>query len=497
MGSRQPGAQTAATTEGGVLTMGHGRRRASAGWWRAVLVGLALGLPVPGWAADTALPAVAVELVTEGLNAPVFLAAPEDGSGRRFVGEQAGEVFVVTKDGERLERPFLDLRDRMVTLLQGFDERGLLGMAFHPDFAANGRFYVTYSAKLRAGAEFTGETAYTRRLSEFTVAAADPNLADPASERVLLELDWVNRKHNGGGLAFGPDGLLYVGMGDGGGVHGVPDLYVPPVNDQDGRVDVIPEDPFTIPQEFHHYDGYAQDLSRLNGKILRLDVDAGGPGYAIPPTNPFRDGELGRPEIWAWGFRNPFRIAFDRIGNGDLVVSGVAESFWETIYLVDRPGNYGWAVREGTHCYDRARAFDPPKDCPKRGPLGEPIRDPVVEYANWSVKRPEARVAVEPMGTATVGGFVYRGAAIPELYGKIVFGDFSTVLERPSGQVFVATPPPSWGAMWPVEPLIQVDQRLHTLGADAAGELYLLTTAQGIPVGQTGKVWKLVPAPAK
>jgi hypothetical protein len=113
------------------------------------------------------------------------------------------------------------------------------------------------------------------------------------------------------------------------------------------------------------------------------------------------------------------------------------------------------------------------------------------------VKRAEAKVVAEPMGTATVGGFIYRGGALPELYGKMVFGDFSTVIERPSGQVFVATPPPSWGARWPIERLIQVDQRLHTLGEDADGELYLLTTAQGIPVGQTGKVWKLVPAAAR
>jgi glucose/arabinose dehydrogenase len=282
-------------------------------------------------------------------------------------------------------------------------------------------------------------------------------------------------------------------------VHGVPDIYVAPPTDGDDpnrHIEVIPEDPFKIPGRFHEYDRYAQDLSLLYGKILRIDVNGGRSGYAIPPTNPFRGGEIGRPEIYAWGFRNPFRIAFDRIGNGDLFVSGVAESFWETIYVVDRPGNYGWAIREGTHCYDRARAFDPPDDCPGHGPLGEPIREPVVEYANWSVKRAEAKVEAEPMGTATVGGFIYRGSALPELYGRLVFGDFSTVLERPSGQVFVATPPVSWGALWPIEPLIQVDQRLHTLGEDAEGELYLLTTAQGIPVGQTGKVWKLVPAEA-
>jgi glucose/arabinose dehydrogenase len=471
---------------------------------RGVLVSIVVGLAStghPGIAgAREPLPEVAVELVAEGFNAPVFLVAPDDDSGRRFVGEQAGEIYVITADGERLKAPFLDLRERMVTLLEGFDERGLLGLAFHPDFAENGLFYVNYSAKLRPGSAFTGETAYTRRLSEFRTLNADPDRADPASERVLLELDWVNRKHNGGGLAFGPDGYLYLGLGDGGGVHGVPDIYVPPpadAADPNRHIEEIPEDPFKIPERFHHYDRYAQDLSLLYGKILRIGVNAGQPGYAIPPTNPFRGNEIGRPEVYAWGFRNPFRISFDRIGNGDLFVSGVAESFWETIYLVDRPGNYGWAIREGTHCYDRARAFDPPDDCPRHGPLGEVIQEPIVEYPNWSVKRAEAKVEAEPMGTATVGGFIYRGSALPELYGRMIFGDFSTVLDRPSGQVFVATPPESWDALWPIEPLIQIDQRLHTLGEDAEGELYLLTTAQGIPVGQTGKVWKLVPADAR
>src|SRR5690606_6927876 len=158
-----------------------------------------------------------------------------------------------------------DLRDRMVTLLPAFDERGLLGLAFHSDFATNGLIYVNYSAKLRAGSPFTGETAYTRRLSEFRVLASDPNRADPASERILLELDWVNRKHNGGGLAFGPDGYLYLGLGDGGGVHGVPDIYVPPSDPSDANrhIEEITEDPFKIPARFHAYDRYAQHLSLL------------------------------------------------------------------------------------------------------------------------------------------------------------------------------------------------------------------------------------------
>ncbi len=451
-------------------------------------------------AAPEPLPAVALELVAEGFNAPIFLVAPPDRSGRRFIGEQMGVVYVLTAEGKRLETPFLDLRDQMVALLKAFDERGLLALAFHPDFSKNGLFYVNYSAKRRPESPFDGTTAYTWRTSEFKVSAADRNRADRATERVLIEVDWVNRKHNGGGLAFGPDGYLYVGLGDGGGAHGVPDVYIPPKIDPDDAFrhsKEISEDPFKIPKRFHKYDRYAQDTSRLNGKILRIDVDHGHPGYAIPTTNLFRGKTEGREEIYAWGFRNPFRISFDRLGNGDMFVSGVAESFWETIYLVNRQGNYGWATREGTHCYERARAFDPPKDCPKKGPLGEPIRDPIVEYANWSVRRPWSKVKAEPMGTASVGGFVYRGVAFPELYGKLVFGDFSALVEKPSGQVFVATPPASWGGLWPIAPLTRLDVRLHSLSEGADGELYLLTTALGIPVGATGKVWKLVPAGAR
>jgi glucose/arabinose dehydrogenase len=461
---------------------------------------LALGaatLALPA-ASREPLPAVAVELVAKGFNAPIFLVAPPDGSERRFLGEQMGLVYVLGADGKRRELPFIDLRDQMVPLRNAFDERGLLALAFHPDFARNGLFYVNYSAKRRPDSPFTGKTAYTWRLSEFRVSASDPNRADRDSERVLLELDWVNRKHNGGGLAFGPDGNLYVGVGDGGGVHGVPDVYVAPRStDPNRHAEEIPEDPFKIPQRFHKYDRYAQDTKRLNGKILRIDVDRGHPGYAIPPTNLFRGKSEGRAEIYAWGFRNPFRIAFDRSGNGDLFVSGVAESFWETIYLVDRQGNYGWAIREGTHCFDRPRMFDPPQHCPRVDALGEPIRDPIVEYPNGSVKRRESKVNAEPMGTANVGGFIYRGHALPALYGKLVFGDFSATLAKPSGQLFVATPAASWRALWPVEPLLRLDVRLHSLGEGADGELYLLTTAQGIPVGHTGKVWKLVPASAR
>ena len=215
--------------------------------------------------------------------------------------------------------------------------------------------------------------------------------------------------------------------------------------------------------------------------------------YAIPPTNPFAGNNRGRGEIWAWGFRNPFRLAVDSQGEGDLFVNGVAETMWETIYLVDRPGNYGWAVREGTHCFDRRRAFDPPQHCPRQDEFGEMMRDPVVEYPNWSVKREWSKVDAEPLGTANVGGFIYRGSMFPDLDGKLVFGDFSTRLEAPSGQIFVASPAQAWRDLWPFDRLIEIDQRIHSLAQDDSGELYVLTTAQGIPVGKTGKVWKLVP----
>ncbi|MDJ0951967.1 MAG: PQQ-dependent sugar dehydrogenase, partial [Alphaproteobacteria bacterium] len=324
-----------------------------------LLIVLALCLAAQPGIADPRdpLPEVALELVADGLNAPIFLVAPPDGSGRRVIGDQIGVAYMLAADGARLEVPFLDLRDRLTPLLEAFDERGLLALAFHPEFKRNGLFYVNYSAKRRPDSPFTGKTAYTWRLSEFKVSADDANRADLASERVLLELDWVNRKHNGGGLAFGPDGFLYVGVGDGGGVHGVPDVYIPPKLDEDEEfrhAKEIKEDPYRLPERFHHYDRYAQDTTRLQGKILRIDVDRGHPGYGVPPTNLFRGKEEGRDEIYAWGFRNPFRLSFDRIGNGDLFVSGVAESLWETLYMVDRPGNYGWAVREGTHCFERA-----------------------------------------------------------------------------------------------------------------------------------------------
>lgn len=450
----------------------------------ALALSLALAAPL---AAEP--PALRADLVAEGFDAPVFaLAMP---GGALLVGDQTGVVHRIGPDGARAAEPFLDLRDRLSPLLPAFDERGLWSLALHPDFPEDGRVFVTYAGARRPDSPWTGSTAHTWRLSEF---AATTERADPASERPLIEIDWINRKHNGGGLAFGAGGRLFVGIGDGGGVHGVPEVWSPPkAEGKSPLASLTPEDPFRLPAEFHPYDSWAQDLSRLHGKILRIDVDAPpapGLAYALPADNPFASDPGARPEIWALGFRNPFRITLDP-ASGALFVNGVAETLWETIYRVAGPGNYGWAAKEGTHCFDRARVFDPPKGCAERDARGAPYLDPVVEYANWAAALPMSRVGAEPMGSANVGGLVYRGDAIPALRGRLLFGDFSRTIMEPSGLIFAASPLAD--GLWPIEPLLELDQRLHSLGLDANGEVLLLTTAQGMPTGASGKVWRLVP----
>ena len=421
---------------------------------------------------DAALDA---ELVVEGLTSPLLLTAPDDGGGLLFIADQVGRIHVLDPDGDLVEEPFLDVSDRMVTLLEGFEERGLLGLAFHPDYARTGRFYVHDSAPLRSGAPMDWD--HTSRISEFRVDPEDPLRALPATERILLEVDQPNQKTNGGAIAFGPDGYLYISMGEGGGAHGVGEVIY---------------DALEVPEAGNVWDLLAQDLSTLYGKILRIDVDAGWPGYGVPDGNPFV-GRDGRDEIWAWGFRNHYRMAFDPAGDHDLFVAAVGEALWEAIYQVDAPGNYGWPIREGSRCYDRQSPLDPPGTCPDVGPEGWRIHDPIVEYGNMNLLQEGATPDVEPTGTAVVGVHVYRGDAIPELYGKLVFADYSEDPTTPSGQLLVAAPPREIGAEWPWEQVFRFDARILSLGQDADGEIYILTREEFGPVGDTGKVYRLVP----
>jgi glucose/arabinose dehydrogenase len=345
--------------------------------------------------------ALALEPLAEGLDTPVGITYAPDGSGRLYVLERAGRVRVIEANGTLRPEPFVDLSAR---ILSG-GERGLLGIAFHPDYADNGRLFVHYS---RAG---DGGTV----VSELR-AAADRRSADPESEQVLLQVTQPFANHNGGQLAFGPDGYLYVGLGDGGSGG----------------------DPF----------GNAQNTDVLLGKVLRLDVDrppTGGRGYAIPQDNPFAPGgirpDAGRPEIWAYGLRNPWRFSFDPEG-GDLYIGDVGQGRWEE---VDRqPGdsrggeNYGWAEMEGRHCYA--------DDCDQA-----PYVKPIAEYSH-------------DLGCSITGGYVYRGERQPELVGAYVFGDYC------SGLVF--TLQVDEGTVTP-KVVLESGLSITAFGTDEDGEIYV------------------------
>lgn len=439
-----------------------------------VLAALALCAQLPPAVAQS----LALELLVDGLTAPIHLEQPADDSGRMFIVQQDGVVRVLGADGRLAPGSFLDLRSRLLPLEQGFEERGLLGFTLHPQFARNGRVFATYSAPLRPGAPAAWN--HTRRVSEFSAKPGDLSRIDVASERVLLEIDWPSRKHNGGGLAFGPDGLLYIGLGDGGASHGV------------GK-EVLWE-AFNVPAAALVWDRLAQDRESLFGKILRIDVDRGFPGYAIPRGNPFAAGP-GRAEIWAWGFRNPYRIAFDRDGRGDFYVTAVAETLWEAVYRVRGPGNYGWPLMEGTHCVDRLRPREPPAACPRRDEFGTPLELPVVEYPNMQASHPETKLGVKGVGTAITGARLYRGRSLARLAGQLVIADWSAAFKQPSGQIFVAQPGVEASELWPYTRVLQLDTRIVGLAEDRSGELYILTNETFGPYGSTGKVFRPVGRP--
>ncbi len=413
-----------------------------------------------------AVPMMTVELQLEadGFNSPVALATPEDGTGRLFIVDRLGLIHVLTSEGTLLEEPFLDVRDRMVELRERFDERGLLGLAFHPDFEENGRFYVYYSAPLREEASQSWD--HTAHISEFAVGRDNPNRADPNSERVLLMVDEPQFNHDGGQVLFGPDGYLYISFGDGGGANDT--------------------------ATGHGLNGNGQDPSTLLGSVLRVDVDGGDP-YGIPSDNPFVDSDDGAGEVFAYGLRNPWRMSFDAGGEQELFVADVGQNLWEEVNIVTNGGNYGWYVKEGTHCFDHHNPDVSPEECSDTGLNGEPLIGPIIEYGHPDVPG--------GIGTTVIGGFVYRGAALPELQGRYVFGDWSTNFGMPDGTLLVGSAPNSEGELWSIAelPITNTeDGRPHLFvlgfGQDAEKELYVLTTDITGPTGTTGKVWKIVPA---
>ena len=417
-------------------------------------------------------PRVGLALVAEGLTAPLSLKAAGDGSGRLFVVDQAGLIRIITAEGELLTEPFLDIRDRMVGINPGYDERGLLGLAFNPDYEESGRFVVYYSAPL-IGESHPGWN-HTGQLSWFSVSENDHNVADPDSEVSILRVDQPQGNHNGGEIAFGPDGYLYMALGDGGGANDVGTGHV--------------EDWYEA-----NAGGNGQDVTQnLLGSILRIDVDTGEP-YAIPEENPFAgDGEKGLPEIWAYGFRNPYRFSFDAGGDGELFVADVGQNLWEEVSIATAEGNYGWNVKEGAHCFSASTPSQPPEDCPDTDPDGNALIDPILEYQNGN--------APGGLGLAVVGGYVYRGEALPSFEGRYVFGDWSTSFGQGDGKLFAAMRPEEEGAMWSFQELEITGRDGGELGGFLMGfgqgpdnELYVLTSQSPGPQGTTGRVWKLVP----
>ena len=405
-------------------------------------------------------PEVGLELVAEGLTSPVFLTESPDDSGRLFIVDQAGQIRILDEEGALVDEPFLDLAGEIVELNPAYDERGVLGLAFHPDFSENGRVFVYYSVPLRDdGPE---EWNHTARFSEFQVSDDDENRLDPESERVILEIDKPQGNHNGGHIAFGPDGFLYIPMGDGG-----------RANDTGLG---------------HSPGGNAQDLGNLFGSILRIDVDGAEP-YAVPPDNPFVGREGVRPEIWAYGFRNPYHISFDQAGSRELFAADAGQDRFEDVSIVTRGGNYGWNIKEATHCFDPESPAEPPATCPSTGATGEPLIDPVIEYGR-----------LEILGSTVVGGYVYRGTELPELEDAYVFGDYSRNRVEPDGTLFVARRAES--GLWPIEeirPFLPDEDIDGTLGRfvlgfgqDNEGEMYLLTKEEGGPEGDTGTVHRIV-----
>lgn len=414
-----------------------------------------------------------LKLIADNLVSPITMTGSPDQTKRLFIVDQVGKIWIVGADGNKLPNPFIDVTSKMVSLSPFYDERGLLGLAFHPDFKNNGKFYLFYTAPPRAGGPDPA-TPWNNltRVSEFKVSRGNPNHADLSSERVVLEVDHPQSNHNGGTIAFGPDGYLYISIGDGGngddiGPGHVDDWYK--INDG----------------------GNGQDVKQnLLGNILRIDVNkiSEANNYGIPRDNPFVD-RVGKDEIYAYGFRNPYRFSFDQGGSHWLYAGDAGQSLYEEIDIVKKGGNYGWNVKEGTHCFSTANDLQELGSCPMQDSAGNPLIDPVIELDNFA--NPEGGITI-----AVVGGNVYRGTAIPFLNGRYIFGSLSGSFGGPTGKIFIASPTSS--GLWGFEDFklksfpVNLGQYLKGFGQDEDGEVYATTSMQIGPQGNTGKVYKIV-----
>ncbi|MBK8913226.1 MAG: PQQ-dependent sugar dehydrogenase [Phycisphaerales bacterium] len=397
--------------------------------------------------------AVRLQRIATGLSAPVDLVPAPDSSGRLFIVEQPGRIRVLTAEGELRDTPFLDLTEKIVALRPFGEERGLTSMTFHPAYASNGRLFVCYSAP--PSAETTEGFDSQSIIAEFRVNPADGNLADPASERVILRIAQPQANHNGGQIAFGKDGYLYIGSGDGGAA-----------GDAGLGHDI----------EL----GNGQDKRTLLGKILRIDVDGAQP-YVIPADNPFVGVAGAAPEIFALGFRNPWRFSVD--SRGRLFVADVGQAEQEEVNLVERGGNYGWRIREGVLCFGSIDGT-----CPSTDVDGAPLIEPILSYGH---------AGEGPLGKAVIGGYFYEGSAVSVLKNRYVFGDFTAGFASPDGMLFAAIEDAD--GRWTFDEIRvadndtgRINRFILAFGRDAAGELYVLASSASGPLGTSGEVYKLL-----
>jgi glucose/arabinose dehydrogenase len=351
---------------------------------------------------------------------PLIITGAGDGTNRIFVATQPGTIHVFPNDPdvEQMET-FLDLRDRIHYRVPQENEEGFLGLAFHPDYEENGEFFVYYTY------DYPTERERKSIISRFRVEKNDPNRADPGSEEVIMEIPQPYWNHDGGTLVFGPDGYLYIGLGDGGSAR----------------------DPH----------GHGQNLGTLLGSILRIDVDHRDEGraYAIPKDNPFVDREGARGEIWCYGIRNVWRIAFDR-ETGDLWAGDVGQDIWEEIDIIVKGGNYGWNLREGMHRFGRSGS-EPRPD----------LIEPIWEYHH-------------DVGKSITGGNVYRGKLVPELVGAYLYADYTT------GQIWALWYDKVSQRVTANRTIVASGAPVTTFGEDDAGETYYAT--------QEGGLWRFVGA---
>jgi glucose/arabinose dehydrogenase len=406
--------------------------------------------------AANAGPKVKLEPLVSGVNAPLSMKQPA-GDSRMFVVEQWGRVMIV-EDGELNGTPFLDIRSLIVDRHPDFDERGLLGLAFHPDFKNNGKFYVSYSGYL----DFQGDLgqmlwySHNNIVSEFTVSKDDPNVADRKSERILSSTPWPQFNHNGHWIDFGPDGMLYVSMGDGGYAN-------------DWGIGHNPTE------------GNGQDMTTPLGKILRIDPETG----EAPADNPFANDEDAEPRIYASGLRNPWRCSFDMGGNNDLFCADVQQNSFEEVNIIKAGGNYGWRLMEADQCFNYLEPDNHPASCDTAG-----LEMPIMTYNNCTAKPDGCE------GISVTGGYVYRGSH-SAWDGAYIYGDWSRQFGVMDGMIMIGTPDGNGGYNREVAEVTNMSGNLPYMLAfaqDNAGEVYALTSITTGPVGSQDTIYKIVPA---